>query len=167
MSEASKPQEIVNVLNEYFERMIEVLFKYEGTLDKFVGDEIMALFGAPVSHDDDPLRAVKTAIEMRDVLAVFNEERLAAGLTPIQVGMGINTGECVAGYLGSSQALDYTVIGDPVNVASRLCSVAKTDEIMISQATYEKVKDFIEVEERPPSVVKGKSQPLRNYNVLG
>ena len=167
MSEASRPQDIVNVLNEYFERMIEVLFKYEGTLDKFVGDEIMALFGAPVSHDDDPLRAVKTAIEMRDELAVFNEERLAAGLTPIQVGMGINTGECVAGYLGSSQALDYTVIGDPVNVASRLCSVAKTDEIMISESTYEQVKDFVEVEERPPSVVKGKSKPLKNYNVLG
>ena len=97
----------------------------------------------------------------------FNRFREAHGQDPIHVGMGINTGECVAGYLGSSQALDYTVIGDPVNVASRLCSVAKTDEIMISESTYEQVKDFIEVDERPPSVVKGKSKPLKNYNVLG
>jgi adenylate cyclase len=147
--------------------MIEVLFKYDGTLDKFVGDEIMALFGAPVSHSDDPIRAVQTAIEMRDVLSVFNQERAKQALPPIQVGMGINTGECIAGYLGSSQALDYTVIGDAVNVASRLCSVAKEGEIMISESTYNWVKDLVLVQECPPAVVKGKSKPLINYNVLG
>ena len=147
--------------------MIEILFKHGGTLDKFVGDEIMALFGAPVARDDDPLRAVKTALEMKEALAQFNVERVSAGLLPIQIGMGINTGECVAGYLGSSQALDYTVIGDSVNVASRLCSVANEEEIIISEATYQKVKEHILVESLSPVKVKGKAEPLENYLVVG
>ena len=167
MSELNSPQMIVNILNDYFERMIEILFKHGGTLDKFVGDEIMALFGAPVARSDDPLRAVRTALEMKEALGHFNVERIDAGLLPIQIGMGINTGECVAGYLGSSQALDYTVIGDSVNVASRLCSVANEEEIIISKATYQKVKEHVMVEPLSPVKVKGKAEPLENYLVVG
>jgi adenylate cyclase len=167
MSESHPASLVVDMLNEYFERMVEVIFKYEGTLDKFVGDEIMALFGAPVGHPDDALRAVRTALEMTEVLAQFNRERLAAGQQEIHIGIGINTGECVAGYLGSSKALEYTVIGDTVNTGARLCSIAKAGEIIISHNTYEAVRDWIDVVELPATQVKGKSQALKIYNVVG
>ncbi|MGF1467203.1 MAG: adenylate/guanylate cyclase domain-containing protein [Sandaracinaceae bacterium] len=167
MSESQDPQTIVDMLNDYFERMVEVIFKYEGTLDKFVGDEIMALFGAPVSHPNDAFRAVKTALEMKDVLAEFNAERLERGEQEVRIGIGINSGECVAGYLGSSKALEYTVIGDTVNTGSRLCSIAKAGEIIISENTLKAVGDSFEVIELPPTQVKGKSRALKIYNVVG
>lgn len=167
MSEKSDPQTIVDMLNDYFERMVEIIFEYEGTLDKFVGDEIMALFGAPVSHPDDPYRAVKAARKMMDSLAIFNEERLARGQEAVQIGIGINSGEVIAGYLGSSKALEYTVIGDSVNTGARLCSAAGPGEILISEHTYARVKDFFEVEELPPTHVKGKAAALKIYRVVG
>lgn len=166
MSESAPPQEVVDMLNEYFELMVEIIFDQEGTLDKFVGDEIMALYGAPIMHADDAYRAVSTALRMLEVLAEFNERRTAAGSPAVKIGIGINTGEVVAGYLGSSRALEYTVIGDTVNTGARLCSVAKAGEILISDATYAKVKEHFEVAELPPTQVKGKSQALRIYNVL-
>jgi adenylate cyclase len=167
MSERAAPQVIVDMLNEYFELMVEVIFKYEGTLDKFVGDEIMALFGAPVSHPDDPARAVRTALEMKQVLSQLNAVRRHRGDPELAIGIGINTGEVVAGYLGSSKALEYTVIGDTVNTGARLCSLAKGGEIIISHSTYEQVADLFDVVELPPTPVKGKSQALRIYNVIG
>lgn len=167
MSESSDPQVIVEMLNEYFELMVEVVFKYEGTLDKFVGDEIMALFGAPVSHEDDPVRAVRTAIEMLDVLDQLNAVRAERGQPVVKIGIGINTGEVVAGYLGSSKALEYTVIGDTVNTGARLCSVAKAGQIIISHNTYEQCGGQFEVIELPPAQVKGKSAALKIYNVIG
>ena len=167
MSERSKAQEIVDVLNEYFELMVEIIFKYEGTLDKFVGDEIMALFGSPVAHKDDAYRAVKTALEMLEVLGQFNDQRVAQGHAPLHIGIGINCGEVVAGYLGSSRALEYTVIGDVVNTGARLCSVAKAGEIIISSHVYERVKDAFEVIALPATQVKGKAEALKIYNVVG
>lgn len=166
MSEKTDARDVVDMLNEYFELMVEIIFANEGTLDKFVGDEIMALYGSPVSHPDDPYRAVKTAYEMLQALAEFNAQREAAGKLPIHIGVGINTGEMVAGYLGSSRALEYTVIGDSVNTGARLCSHAKAGQIVISEYTYARVKDYFEVEELPPAQVKGKEKPLRIYNVL-
>jgi adenylate cyclase len=167
MSEKRTAQEIVAMLNEYFELMVEVIFKHEGTLDKFVGDEIMALFGAPVAHDDDPYRAVKVAVEQMHALEQWNQMRISEGEEPVKVGVGINSGELVAGYLGSSKALEYTVIGDVVNTASRLCSTAKANEIIISADTYAHVKDFFDVEELAPTNVKGKAKALHIYKVLG
>jgi adenylate cyclase len=167
MSEFRSAQDIVDMLNEYFELMVEIIFRYEGTLDKFVGDEIMALFGAPVSHRDDAYRAVKTALEMLDDLATFNEERVAKGQDVVKIGIGINSGEVVAGYLGSSKALEYTVIGDVVNTGARLCSIAKAGQIIISEHTYDRVKDYFEVVELPPTAVKGKSKALKIFNVVG
>lgn len=167
MSERRSAQEIVDMLNEYFEMMVEVIFKHEGTLDKFVGDEIMALFGAPVHHADDPYRAVLVAVEMMRALDEWNRVRASEGEEPVRIGIGINTGEVVAGYLGSSRALEYTVIGDVVNTASRLCTMAKAGEIVISRATYDRVGDRFEVEEMPPMQVKGKSLALNVYRVLG
>ncbi|HEX7478296.1 MAG TPA: adenylate/guanylate cyclase domain-containing protein [Polyangiales bacterium] len=167
LSETRTAQQIVDMLNEYFELMVEVIFKYEGTLDKFVGDEIMALFGAPVAHADDAIRAVRVAVEQLDALEEWNLVRVAEGEPPIHVGVGINSGGVVAGYLGSSKALEYTVIGDVVNTASRLCSVAKAGEIIISKSTYDLVKDHFNTEELAPTQVKGKAQALQIYRVLG
>lgn len=167
MSEDENAQVIVDMLNEYFELMVEVVFKYEGTLDKFVGDEIMALFGAPVSHGDDAIRAVRTAIEMLEVLAELNRQRAVKGDPEIRIGIGINTGHVVAGYIGSSKALEYTVIGDTVNTGARLCSLAKAGEIIISAATLAQLNNLFDVVELPPTQVKGKAQPLKVYNVIG
>ncbi|NOY90866.1 MAG: GAF domain-containing protein [Deltaproteobacteria bacterium] len=167
MSEIMDPREVVEMLNDYFERMVEIIFENEGTLDKFVGDEIMALYGAPIQHPDDPVRAVRTALSMCSALAEFNQERVAAGKPEVKVGIGINTGEVVAGYLGSSRALEYTVIGDTVNTGARLCSVAKAGEVIISEATHARVQGHFEIVELPPAKVKGKAKALRIFNVVG
>jgi adenylate cyclase len=166
MSEKTDAREVVDMLNEYFELMVEIIFANEGTLDKFVGDEIMALYGAPVSYPDDPYRAVKTAYEMLQALADFNSQREAVGKQPVYIGVGVNTGEVVAGYLGSSRALEYTVIGDAVNAGARLCSHAKAGQIVISEVTWEAIRDYFDVEELPPAQVKGKEKALRVFNVL-
>jgi adenylate cyclase len=165
MSEKRTAQQIVDMLNEYFELMVEHIFKWEGTLDKFVGDEIMALFGSPVHHDDDAYRAVKVAVEQMNALEEWNLMRVAEGEDPIKIGIGINSGDVIAGYLGSSKSLEYTVIGDVVNTASRLCSAAQAGQIIISRSTYDRVKDHFEVEELPPASLKGKSLPQRLFNV--
>ena len=167
MSETRTAQEIVDMLNEYFEQMVEIIFKYEGTLDKFVGDEIMALFGSPVAHPDDAYRAVKVAVEQLRILGEWNKVRVAEGEPQIQIGIGINSGSVVAGYLGSSKALEYTVIGDVVNTASRLCSVAKAGEVIISKKTFDLVSDYFDAHELSPTQVKGKAQALQVYKVIG
>jgi adenylate cyclase len=166
MSEAIPAREMVDMLNEYFELMVDIIFKYQGTLDKFVGDEIMALYGAPVSYGDDAVRAVRTALEMYQVLEALNVRREADGKQPIKIGIGINTGEVVAGYLGSSKALEYTVIGDSVNVGARLCSHAAPGECLISEWTHEVVKDYFEFDPPREIQAKGKAKPLQVYNVL-
>jgi adenylate cyclase len=167
MSESRNAQEIVDMLNEYFELMVEIIFRYEGTLDKFVGDEIMALYGSPVRHPDDPVRAVRTALDMLEVLGRWNEERVRRGQVAVQIGIGINTGEVVAGYLGSSKALEYTVIGDSVNTGSRLCSAAKAGQILVSEDTEKRLGGRFDLQEQPPMSLKGKSKPLRIYAVIG
>jgi len=167
ISEASEPQLVVEALNEYFERMVEIVFRYEGTLDKFIGDEMMVLFGAPVAHRDDPVRAVRAAIEMRKAMAGLNEQHVAHGLPPFQIGIGINTGEVVAGYIGSSQAMEYTVIGDPVNTGARLCSIAEPAQILISEGTLAKLGGQFEINELPEALVKGKAKPVRTFEVIG
>ena len=141
MSESREPQEIVRMLNEYFELMVDVIFKYEGTLDKFVGDEVIALFGAPVAMQNAEFKAVQCALDMMRVLSEWNRMRAAEGQNEINIGIGINTGMVVTGAIGSSRALQYTAIGDAVNTASRLCSVAQAGQIILSEATYRKVQD--------------------------
>ncbi len=167
MSESRDAQEIVDMLNEYFEQMVEIVFRYEGTLDKFVGDEIMALYGSPVTHDDDAIRAVRTALDMLEVLERWNQERTERGQVPVQIGIGINSGDVVAGYLGSSKALEYTVIGDSVNVGARLCSAAKAGQILVSEDTEKRLQNLFDLREQPPMALKGKSKPLRIYAVVG
>jgi adenylate cyclase len=167
MSETRPAQEIVTLLNEYFEVMVEQLFRFEGTLDKFVGDEIMALFGAPLALKDAPLQAVVCAIEMNRVLDEFNRTRLAERQEPIRVGIGINTGQVVTGAIGSSRAIQYTAIGDPVNTASRLCNLAKPGEILVTETTMKRIAGKVDAQSLGEYEVKNKREKLRVYNVLG
>jgi adenylate cyclase len=167
MSERHTPAEMVKTLNEYFELMVDVLFRHGGTLDKYVGDEIIGLFGAPVAFADAPERAVRCALAMQSALEEFNRMREANGAEPVFVGIGVNSGPVIAGAIGSHQTLQYTVIGDAVNVAARLCSVARSGEVLISQSTMEAVKDQIVLEERESVNVKGKSKPLPIFNAVG
>jgi adenylate cyclase len=166
MSEKTEPQIIVDMLNEYFELMVETIFKYEGTLDKFMGDGIMALWGAPVAHPDDPALAVQCGLEQMRMLGEFNRGRIAANLPPLSIGIGIHTGPLVAGYIGSSKALSYTVIGDTANTSARLCGIAQTGQIIVSETTYARLGGRFEYQELPPAHVKNKENALRIFNVV-
>jgi adenylate cyclase len=167
MSEKRAPQEIVRMLNEYFELMVDVVFKHQGTLDKFVGDEIIALFGAPVAMPEAEIAAVHCALDMMKVLKEFNRMRISEGQEEIKVGIGINTGMVVTGAIGSSRALQYTAIGDPVNTAARLCSHATANQVILSEATFAKVQHRVAAVALPPVRVRGKSEELRVWNAIG
>ncbi|HEV3032002.1 MAG TPA: adenylate/guanylate cyclase domain-containing protein [Polyangia bacterium] len=167
MSESRAPQEIVRMLNEYFELMVDVIFKYQGTLDKFVGDEIIALFGAPVAMENAEVKAVACALDMMQVLSEFNRVRLDEGQNEIKIGIGINTGMVVTGAIGSSRALQYTAIGDAMNTTARLCSVAQPGQIILSAATFKKVQGEIAAVPLPDVRLKGKADELRIYNAVG
>ncbi|HOT75329.1 MAG TPA: adenylate/guanylate cyclase domain-containing protein [Candidatus Wallbacteria bacterium] len=166
MSEKFEPEAIVSLLNEYFSEMSGVIFNWNGTLDKYIGDAMMVLFGAPILGSDDELRAVTAAIEMQRKLKKLNEFFDKKGQKTIGVGIGINTGDVVVGNIGSENRLEYTAIGDSVNLASRLCSVAKAGQIIISDFTYDHVKDFIEVNKLEMVQVKGKAEKIQIYEVL-
>lgn len=167
MSEKATPEAIVEMLNEYFELMVETVFRFEGTLDKFMGDGIMALWGAPVVHEDDAIRSVECALEQRRVLEVYNRSRAQAGQEALDVGIGIHTGPLVAGYIGSSRALSYTVIGDTANTSARLCGIALAGQIVVSEVTLEALRGRFEYEELPPAVLKNKAKPFRCFNIRG
>jgi adenylate cyclase len=165
MSEGARPESLVETLNEYFEQMVETVFKYEGTLDKFMGDGIMALWGAPVAHPDDAVRCVCAALEQLEVLEAFNRRQNELELPPLAVGIGIHTGPVVAGYIGSSKALSYTVIGDTANTSARLCGIALGGQILVSEQTLAQLNRRFEYEELPPAQLKGKEKPFRIFNI--
>ena len=167
MSERHSPEEMVRTLNAYFEVMVDVLFRNGGTLDKYVGDEIIGLFGAPVERPESPVLAVRCALEMLRALEEFNRVRAEAGAEPVFIGIGVNTGPVIAGAIGSSRTLQYTVIGDAVNIASRLCNAAGPGEVLISHSTYELVRHEVAAEGRQPIVVKGKAKALEIYRAIG
>ena len=167
LSEGLSPDELVDLLNEHFTAMTEIVFKFKGTLDKFIGDEVMALFGAPFSAEDDAKLAVHAALEMQETNRTLNLKRAANGLPEFQVGIGVNSGNVFAGYIGSPDRMDYTVIGDNVNIASRLCSVALAGQIIIGEETYDLVKDQFKTESAGSPVLKGKSQLIKTYAVTG
>ncbi|MBI5887375.1 MAG: HAMP domain-containing protein [Deltaproteobacteria bacterium] len=164
-SERTDPETLINHLNEYFTLMTSIVQKNQGYIDKFIGDALMAVFGSPVHYEDHALCAARAACEMQEKLAGFNRGRPESDR--IDIGIGINTGEVVAGNLGSNQKMEYAVIGDGVNTASRLCSAAKKGEIIISKSNYTAIKsnDF----ECPPLdkiTVKGKAEPLEIFNLI-
>jgi adenylate cyclase len=167
LTEHSTAEQIVALLNDYFSRMVDAIFAYEGTIDKFIGDAIMAVFGAPLAHDDDPLRCVMSAMEMRRRLVRFNEERRARGDLEIEIGIGICSGYACSGNIGSMERMDFTVIGDAVNVSARLEGETKNfpSKILLSETVYEGVKDHIPCVAYGDIYVKGRQQPVRIYGV--
>jgi adenylate cyclase len=165
MSEGATAGVINDLLNEYFELMVETIFKYEGTLDKFMGDGIMAFWGAPMTHPDDAVRSVQCALDQMEALGRFNRKRIEGGNPPLAVGMGIHTGPLVAGYVGSSRAMSYTVIGDTANTSARLCGIALAGQVIVSEYTLARLGPRFEVEELPPAHLKGKEKPLRIFNI--
>jgi adenylate cyclase len=167
LSERLTPEQVVSLLNEFYTTAIETTFKHDGTLDKFLGDAVMCVFGAPIAHPDHTARAVKTAIDMRTALTELSKRRSMRGLDPFEVGIGVALGEVVAGTVGTEERMEYTVIGDSVNVAARLQSHAKAGSILLSRRTYEAVHDLIEAMSRGPLKVKGKEEEVEVYEVVG
>jgi adenylate cyclase len=147
--------------------MIETTFKHDGTLDKFLGDAVMAIFGAPITHPDHASRAVRTAVAMQAGVAGLNERRAQEGREPIAIGIGVSLGEVVAGTVGTEDRMEYTVIGDSVNLAARLESSAKPGRILISGRTYDRVKDLVEVVSLGLLRVKGKEEEIEAYELVG
>jgi len=170
ITERGQPEEIVALLNEYFTRMVDIVFKHHGTLDKFVGDMVMALFGAPVEDPQHADHAVAAALEMTEELRRLNERWKAEGrFADLDIGIGINTGPMIAGNIGSEQIMSYTVIGDAVNLGSRLESLNKQygTRIIISDATRERLTSAYQLRPLGDVVVKGKSQPVAIFELLG
>ncbi|MBF0545957.1 MAG: GAF domain-containing protein [Candidatus Riflebacteria bacterium] len=169
ITEKLDPDEIVSMLNEYFTQMVDAIFKFDGVLDKFIGDAIMAVFGAPVPFPDHALKAVQAALAMKDALFCLNDERKALGKFPIQIGIGISTGEVLCGNIGSNKRMEYTSIGDGVNLSSRLESATKLYRAMtlLSEFTFEQVKEHVFTRELDFIRVKGKQRPVRIYQLLG
>ena len=168
MSEKLPAQEVVKVLNDYFELMVDILFEHGGILDKFIGDALMGLWGAPVRRPDDATRAVQAAVQMQAKLREFNAERIADGKQPLQIGIGLHTGQVVVGNMGSSKALSYTAIGDGVNLASRLCGVAREDMIVISEECAARAgKEKFVLEGLAPAKVKNREAPVQIWSVKG
>lgn len=165
MSERMGPDDIATLLNEYFTEMVEIVFENGGTLDKFMGDAIMALWGAPISLDDDADRAIKAAIEMQMILAKLNVKWAAEGRQRVEIGIGIDYYEVFAGNIGSDRRLEYTVIGDAVNTASRLCSKAGPGEIILTKRFYDELKVPPAVEEIEDLELKGKAEMVQVYRV--
>jgi adenylate cyclase len=147
--------------------MADVVFRYEGNLDKFIGDCVMAVWGPPSSHPDDPARALRAALEMQDAVTELNRQRVLDGKKPIEVGIGVNTGQAVVGYMGSAERHEFTAIGDTVNTASRLCGIAKSGEVLASEATVRKSGPGFDVEELPMLQVKGKEKGVQTFRVHG
>lgn len=169
MSSDKAPHEVIEMLNKCMTKISHVIDEFEGVIDKYVGDEVMALFGAPLAKEDSALKAVFCAIEMRNELNQWNEERKKEGKQPVEMGFGIHTGIVLVGNMGAENRLNYTVIGNNVNIAARLCSAAKRMEILISKETLEEphVKESIEVEELPPTELKGFEESFILYRVKG
>ena len=166
MSEKMTPHQVIDMLNEYMTRMSACIEAEGGVVDKYVGDEIMALFGAPVDRPDDAVRAVRAAVKKREALKSLNETRTRRGEFEIKVGMGINTGRVVAGNMGSENRRNYTVIGAACNLAARLCSNAAANQILISESTYQEIKDVFQTRKLDPIRVKNVAEPVQIYEVL-
>jgi adenylate cyclase len=166
MSERLAPEQIVSMLNEYFSVMVDIVIAHEGNLDKFIGDAMMAIFGAPTRHADDPLRAVRTAVAMQRALVDLNEERDRRGAEAIYIGIGIATGDVVAGNIGSEKRMEYSVIGDEVNLAARIQSKSGKEKILICPETFKAVRGEIKTIPLEPVMLKGKSHPVQIYEVV-
>jgi adenylate cyclase len=166
ITEAKSPEYIVEMLNEYFAEMIEIVFKYGGTLDKFIGDGLMAIFGAPIYYKDHAVRGVTAAIEMKERLKAINKRNRKRGYIEIYVGIGINTGSVIAGTIGSEKRMEYTVVGNEVNIANRLQGIAQGGQILITENTCRELKGLkVEIDKLKQIQVRGKRGVMDIYEV--
>ncbi|MBI5117838.1 response regulator [Candidatus Poribacteria bacterium] len=169
LAESMTPEGLVKFLNRYFEPMVEIILDNEGVLDKFMGDSVMALFGAIYTHKDDSLRAVRAALEMQEAVERLNKQWVQEGNPPIKVGIGISTGEVVAGNIGSEKRMEFTVIGQDVNYAQRIEGLTKIfpSSILISEPTHAEVSEKIRAVRYAPTEIRGKKEPIVVYGVEG
>jgi class 3 adenylate cyclase/tetratricopeptide (TPR) repeat protein len=166
MSEQVDAEVVVTLVNGCLARLSECVYRYEGTIDKYIGDAIMAVFGAPHAHEDDPERAIRTALAMREALAAFNANPPLPMPRPLGIHIGIGTGNVIAGLIGAKPRQDYTVMGDAVNLASRLEDVSDRGQIFVSDDTYRLTSRLFDFKELEPVRVKGKAEPVKIYEVL-
>lgn len=166
IAESSTPQELVGLLNEHFTAMTEIIFAHQGTLDKYIGDELMAVFGAPIGAPDDSLRAVRAALAIQQKNAELNTYRSGEGRVPFDVGIGIETGDVIAGYVGSPQRMEFTVVGDRVNIAKRFCDMAGAGKVVVGQETWSEIKDHVVTIPIGSVMLKGKAQPVEAHEVV-
>jgi adenylate cyclase len=167
LSESMTPDETASLLTEYFTEMVECVFRHGGTLDKFMGDAVMAQWGAPIGMPDDADQAMSAALDMRAAMETLTRRWQAEGRPRLELGIGLNYGEAFAGNIGSERRLEYTVIGDTVNTANRLCSAADSGQILITEEMRRALKSPPPLAVCPPVELKGKSQPLPVYRVEG
>lgn len=169
LTESLAAEEVVDMLNKYFESMVDAVFQHKGILDKYIGDAIMAVFGSPLPLDDHQWMAVQTAIEMRQRLCIFNAQRAGQGHQMIKIGIGINSDSVISGNIGSSKRMEFTAIGDGVNLGSRLEGASKQygTDIIISESTYRPCADRIWARELDYVRVKGKTKPVAIYELVG
>ena len=166
LSETMPAREVITLVNEYLGTVVPAITGHGGVVDKFVGDEVFAVFGAPIAIDGDALCGVRSALEMQNLMAQLNEQREAEGRPRVEIGIGINTGAVVAGAVGSEERSNYTVLGSVVNEGARLCSAANAGQILISGSTYLQSQQYVEVRELPPIDAKNVSFPLKAFEVL-
>ncbi|MEO0867067.1 MAG: GAF domain-containing protein [Cyanobacteria bacterium J06642_11] len=169
LTESLEASDVVSMLNEYFETMVEAVFNHDGTLDKFIGDALMAVFGAPLPLDNHSWSAIQSALDMRQRLVRFNQLRVEMNQPEINIGIGLSSGEVVSGNIGSHRKMEYTVIGDGVNLSARLEGVTKQYgcDIVLSEHTYNPCKEMIWARELDLTRVKGKMQPVKIYELIG
>ncbi|MDE3054277.1 MAG: FHA domain-containing protein [Gemmatimonadota bacterium] len=166
LSETMNPDAMARLLSEYFTEMVDCVFRHEGTLDKFIGDAVMAQWGAPIGDPLDPDKAVRAAMDMMRELDKLNARWKAEERPTLEIGIGLNFGDAFAGNIGSEKRLEFTVIGDTVNTASRLCGAAGPREILITESMRQALSDKPPLEERPPLELKGKSQPVPVFRIV-
>lgn len=166
LSEANTPETVVDLLNRFFTLMSEVIFRHGGTLDKYIGDGVLALFGAPYPTERDAVKAVRAAIDMQRAVQSFNRELVAAGQAQIGVGIGVNTGSAIVGFIGSEARLDYTAIGDTVNTAARLEHLAKAGQIIISEHTMQALDASVRYTLLDAVQVKGRTAKMQIGEVV-
>ncbi len=162
-AETHPAEKVVSTLNHFFKKMTQVIFDHQGTLDKYMGDAIMAYFGAPMGYPDDALRSVKAAVNMQREFVKLQKNWVQEGLMKIGLGIGLSTGEVIFGNVGTERVMNYTIIGDTVNIAQRLEEAALTGQILLSESTYEMVKEKIIAKKLPQRTLKGKKEPLIPY----
>ncbi|MFC1654724.1 adenylate/guanylate cyclase domain-containing protein, partial [Myxococcota bacterium] len=170
LAESMQPQQLVRMLNAFFERMVDVVFSHRGVLDKFIGDALMAVWGAPIRKRNHASAAVQAAREMLQATELFNQSASSQGWPRLEVGVGVNTGEAVIGTVGSSRRMEYTVMGDAVNLASRICDLASGGQVLLTGETVKEIRENGDqpprVRDLPPVKVRGKKNPVDVFEVI-